>query len=152
VHVKQQTSGRFSTHPSHIAEEKISGIERGTTWLLQKASSIGPHADRWAQEVIRTRGVQGIRAVMGLLSLTSRQPCRSIDKACEIAASYGAYRLRNIRQLLKRQAAKQEQLEFMQDHPIIRDIRVYGDLVRDALCNAPRNTKESGSPDHPPRG
>jgi hypothetical protein len=137
VHVKQSGKGRFSTHPADIAPEKISGMERGTEWLLTRASTIGEHADRWAQEVIRSRGIEGIRAVIGLLSLAARQPYQLIDRACEIASSYGAYHLKNIRQLIQRQAAKQEQLEFMQEHPIIRNLDVYGDLVRDSLRKPP---------------
>ncbi len=137
VHVKQQTKGRFSTHPADILPEKISGMERGTQWLLRRAAGIGAHADRWAQEVIHSRGVEGIRTVMGLLSLVERQPCPLIDKACEIALSYGAYRLKNIRQLLQHKAAKQEQLEFMQEHPIIRSMDVYGELVRKSFGKPP---------------
>ena len=137
VHVKQSTKGRFSTHPSDIAPEKISGMERGTEWLLRRASTIGEHADRWAQEVIHSRGIEGIRTVMGLLSLADRQPCQLIDQACEIAISYGAYRLKNVRQLIQKKAAKQEQLEFMQKHPMIRSMDVYGDLVRKSLRKPP---------------
>ncbi|MDY0171184.1 MAG: IS21 family transposase [Thermoguttaceae bacterium] len=133
VHVKQQTPGRFSTHPSDIASEKIHGIERGTEWLLRRAGMIGRHADRWAQEVIRSRGIEGIRAVMGLINLADRQSCGVIDKACEIALGYGVYRLKSIRQLIDRQAPKQEQMEFIQEHPIIRNISVYGELVKSAL-------------------
>jgi len=137
LHVKQPTKGRFSTHPSDIAPEKISGMERGTEWLLGRARTIGEHADRWAQEVIRSRGIEGIRAVIGLLSLVNRHPCPLIDKSCEIAISYGAYRLKNVRQLIKHKAPKQEQLEFMQEHPIIRNLDVYGDLVRSSLRKPP---------------
>lgn len=137
VHIKQQTAGRFSTHPCDIAPEKISGIERGTEWLLKRANGIGKHADRWAQEVIASRGIEGIRAVIGLLSLADRHPRQLIDKACEIAVSYGAFRLKNVRTLVKRQAPKQEQLEFMQEHAIIRNIQVYGDLVRESLRKPP---------------
>jgi transposase len=137
VHVKAEAIGRFTTHPADVDPRKIAGIERGTTWLLQRAALLGPHADQWAQDVIRSRGIEGIRSVMGLLSLTPKHETVSIDKACEIAVSYGAYRLRNIRQLLKRQAPKQEQLEFMAEHPIIRSLDVYGDLVRTALHQPP---------------
>lgn len=137
VHVKQQTRGRFSTHPADIAPEKIGGMERGAEWLLRRASTIGEHADRWAQEVIRSRGVEGIRAVIGLLSLADRQPSPLIDKACEIAVSYGAYRLKNVRRLIDQKAAKQEQMEFMQEHPIIRSMDVYGELVRKAFRQPP---------------
>lgn len=144
VHPKQ-AKGRFSTHPGDIAPEKINGIERGTEWLLRRAGSIGEHADRWAQEVISSRGIQGIRAVLGLINLANRHPCRHIDKACEIAASYGAYRLKNVRQLIQRNAPKQEQMEFMEEHPIIRNIDTYGDLVRDAL----RRSSSASPPDAP---
>lgn len=137
VHVKQQTRGRFTTHPADIAPEKIGGMERGAEWLLRRANSIGEHADRWAQEVIRSRGIEGIRAVIGLLSLADRQPGALIDKACEIAISYGAYRLKNVRRLIDQKAAKQEQMEFMQEHPIIRSMDVYGELVRKALRKPP---------------
>jgi hypothetical protein len=41
--------------------------------------------------------------------------------------------LRSIRKLIQRQAAKQEQLEFMEEHPIIRSMDVYGELVKAAL-------------------
>jgi len=137
VHVKQPAKGRFSTHPSDIAPEKISGIERGTEWLLRRAGTIGEHADHWAQEVIASRGIEGIRAVIGLLSLADRHPCHLIDKACEIASSYGAHRLKQVRQLIQRKAAKQEQLEFIEEHPIIRSMDVYGDLVRNSLRKPP---------------
>jgi transposase len=137
AHVKQQAKGRFSTHPADIAPEKISGMERGTERLLHRASAIGEHADRWAQQVIHTRGIEGIRAVIGLLSLADRQSCPLIDKACEIAISYGAYRLKNVRRLIEEKAAKQEQMEFMQEHPIIRSMEAYGELVRKAFHNPP---------------
>jgi transposase len=145
VHVKQQTPGRFSTHPADIAPEKISGVERGTEWLLRRARAIGVHADRWAQQVIASRGIEGIRTVMGLISLSTRQPCRLIDKACEIADSYGAYKLKNVRQLIERQAPKQEQLEFMEEHPIIRNLDVYGDLVRNSLRKPPSHGRQGDS-------
>lgn len=149
VHVKQSTKGRFSTHPSDIAAEKISGMERGAEWLLQRAAAIGEHADRWAQEVISSRGVEGIRAVIGLLSLANRQPCQLINKACEIAVSYDAYQLKNIRQLIKHKAAKQEQLEFMQEHPIIRNMNTYGDLVRNSLRQPPPSWREDDTSNRP---
>ena len=144
VHVKV-TPGKFSTHPQHIAPEKISGIERGAEWLLTKAAAIGQHSDQWAQAVIRGRGIEGLRTVMGLLSMADKYTHSELDKACQIAVSYGAYRLKSIRTLLKTQAARQEQLEFMDDHPIIREIGVYGDLVRTALQNAPQRDLPTSS-------
>jgi hypothetical protein len=81
--------------------------------------------------------------------LADRQPCQLIDKACEIAISYGAYRLKNVRQLIKRKAAKQEQLEFMQEHPMIRSMDVYGDLVRNSLRKPPPSWRTDDTTSHP---
>lgn len=137
VHIKQHKRGSFSTHPAHIAAEKISGIERGTEWLLERVRWIGAHADRWAQEVIRCRRIEGVRAVLGLVNLAKRESCSQVDKACEIALSYGVLHLRSVRKLIQSQVGKQEQLEFMQEHPIIRSMDVYGDLVKTALHQPP---------------
>ena len=132
MHIKRDP-GRFSTRSEHIASQKIAYVERGTSWLLNKASLIGPHAQQWAESMVQERGIQGVRVLVGLMSLAKRHSDKSIDKACETAQTHGAYRLRTIRELIKRQAPKQEQFEFMQEHPIIRNISEYGDLIRNAF-------------------
>jgi hypothetical protein len=65
----QQVPGRFSTHQAHILPEKISGIERGTTWLLGQVDRIGPQAKAWAEKMLASRGIEGVRVLMGLLNL-----------------------------------------------------------------------------------
>jgi hypothetical protein len=66
--------------------------------------------------------------------LAQRHPCPCIEKACQIAQTHGAYRLRVIRALIKRQGPKQEQFAFIQEHPIIRSLSDYAELVRDAFA------------------
>src|SRR5713101_6574311 len=44
--------------PQHIAAEKISGVERGTAWILERIRLVGPQATRWAEGVIEARGVE----------------------------------------------------------------------------------------------
>jgi len=134
VHLRVEP-GKFSTHAAHIAPEKISGIERSTEWLLNKVSNLGEHADGWAQSVIRGRGIAGIRTVMGLLSLGDKYDWQQINEACRIAASYGAFRLKNLRKLLKKQGPHDVQQSLIDNHPIIRPIDVYGDLVRTACID-----------------
>jgi hypothetical protein len=83
--------------------------------------------------VIQHRGVQGIRVLQGLLSLGEKHTASALESACEIACSYGAYRLKSIRRLLEHEAPRQQQLEFTEEDPIIRNIGVYGELVRERL-------------------
>lgn len=128
LHVKREP-GRFATQPAHIAAEKINSVERGAAWLLNKVSLIGSHTQEWAEAMLQERGIQGVRVLQGLRSLAERHPHTSIEKACEIAHSHGAYKLRFIRALIQRQAPKQEPFEFIDTHPIIRSLSDYDELV-----------------------
>lgn len=132
VHVKVE-AGRFHTRDEHIAPEKISRIEKGTEYLLRKVGVIGAGAEQWSQSMLQHRGIEGIRVLSGLLSLGQRYPFSAVDRACEIAQTHGAYRLRAIRRLIQHQGSAQEQFEFIHEHPIIRKLSDYGDLVRSAL-------------------
>jgi len=50
--------------------------------------------------------------IQGLLSLTRRHDAAAIERACETAHGYGAFRLRTVRARIDRQAATQEQFTF----------------------------------------
>lgn len=132
LHVKHEP-GRFSTQRKHVPQEKRSGIERGTAYLLRKVGCIGPQTDRWARSMIQQRGIQGTRVLLGLLNLSGRHPADAIERACEIAFSHGACRLRTIRELLKRGGSRQATFEYLEEHPIIRSLSTYGDLVHSAF-------------------
>jgi hypothetical protein len=70
--------------------------------------------------------VEATRVLVGLQSLTHRHEAHTIERACEMALASGSYRLRTIRELLKRQTSeKQEQFEFTQEHPVIRPLQDY---------------------------
>jgi transposase len=49
--------GRFRTDAQHIAARKISTLERGAAWMIERSRRIGVHAAGWAEAVITTRGV-----------------------------------------------------------------------------------------------
>jgi transposase len=144
VHV-QQEPGRFSTLEAHVHPRKRSGVERGAAWLLSKASAVGPRTQRWAEQMIHQRGIQGVRILQGLLSLAGRHPADAIERACEIAARHGAYRLRTLRQLMDRQGDRQEQFEFLDEHPIIRPVSEYAQIVRQSLGLG--DTRSAGFPE-----
>lgn len=132
LHVRRDP-GKFSTLGEHVSPEKIGGVERGAAWLLDKVRDIGPRTHAWAEAMLAARGVEGLRVLQGLLSLEKRYSTQTLEKACEIALSYGAYRLRTIRQLLAREAPPQEPLPFLEEHPIIRPLDDYGAVVARAL-------------------
>jgi hypothetical protein len=132
VHTRHE-QGRFSTHAQHIAKEKISGLERGAAYLLNRVWVVGPFTRQWSQAIVNARGIEGTRVLQGLLSLTKKHPCEALEKACQIALSHGCWRLRAVRRLLGRKAAKQEPLPFLQEYPIIRPLADYSDIVARAF-------------------
>jgi hypothetical protein len=133
----QHEPGRFATNPQHIAPQKRSGIERGTVWWLRKAHTIGTEVGRWAETVLQQRGIHAVRVVMGLVSLAQRHRDTELEQACRVARSHAAWRLRDVRNLLKRQVPPQEQFEFIQEHPLIRSLSDYGALVHTAFEETP---------------
>jgi len=132
----QQEAGRHSTHNKHIHSRKFSKIERGAEWLLRQAAMIGSDAARWSKAMLEFRGVAGLRVLVGLRALTGRYAAKEIDRACEVALSHEMYRLRPIRELLKRgvdTGREQGEFAFLAEHEIIRDMESYGDVVRRAM-------------------
>jgi transposase len=132
THVRHEP-GRFSTQSSHIGGPKISGVERGAAWLLGKVRGIGPMSLAWAEAVIEGRGVEGVRVLQGLLNLAQKHPATDLERACDIALSHGSLRLRTLRALIRRSAARQPTLPFLDDHPLIRNLSDYGRFVHDAF-------------------
>lgn len=132
VHIRHE-QGRFSTHGQHLAKEKISGLERGANYLLDKVSLIGPQTQAWAEAMLTARGIEGTRVLQGLLALTKKHASATLETACETAHSHNCYRLRSIRQLLQRQTGRQEPLPFLDEHPLIRPLDDYAAVVARAL-------------------
>src|SRR4029079_1045410 len=60
LHVRSE-AGRFNTHGQHLAAEKISALERGAEYLLNKVRQIGPRCLDWAQAMLTARGIEGTR-------------------------------------------------------------------------------------------
>lgn len=130
----QREPGRFATDAQHIVPEKRRGIERGTAWWLEKANAIGTHAGLWAQDVLHERGIHGVRVLIGLVSLARRHPRDTVEDACRVAQSHGCKRLRDIRNLLKQSRPPvQEQFEFVAEHPLIRPLSDYSELIHVAF-------------------
>jgi transposase len=132
LHVRHEP-GRFSTLPGHIVNEKISGVERGAAWLLERVRQLGPHSSRWAEAMLQARGIEGVRVLQGLLSLAKRYRAEQLDHACDVAHSYGAFRLRTLRQLIDRDAPKQQTLALLEEDPMIRPLSEYARFVHDAI-------------------
>ncbi|HEV58127.1 MAG TPA: IS21 family transposase [Phycisphaerales bacterium] len=148
VHV-QVEPGTFQTQDRHLHDKKISQVEKGTVWLLRRSTLIGTHVEQWARQMLETRGISGVRILVGLLSLTRSYTRDQIDQACSVALTHGAIRLKTLRQLLERGGPVQQQFAFLDEHPIIRPMADYESVVQNALgteADQERSLSQKGVP------
>ena len=129
VHVRAEP-GRFASNPAHVHVHKRCLIERGGDWILRRCHQLGTSAGAWAQKLYADRGPLSLRVLQGLLALAGKHPASRLDEACRLALTHGSSQLRDLRALLARPGApEQQQLEFIQSHPLIRDLNAYQILV-----------------------
>jgi len=128
VHVRAQP-GKFNTDRKHLADRKISSVERGVEYLLTKAMRLGEGAGKWANKMIAVRGIEGVRVLQGFLSLSQRHSAEVINRASLTALEANCFRLRPLRELCRRRSEELEQLSFNDDHPIIRPLSEYQKLI-----------------------
>lgn len=96
--------------------------------MLRKALSIGVEASLWAKAMLEARGIEGVRVLQGLLYLAKKYPAAAINRASKTAHQARMFRLRPLRELIKRHS-EQEVVEFTDSHPIIRPLSEYQDLL-----------------------
>jgi len=128
VHVRV-SPGKFHTDRSHLADAKISSIERGVEYMLSRARRLGDDAGRWATQMIAVRGIEGVRVLQGFLSLAKKYPANIVNQAGDKALEAACFRLRPVRQLCKRYAEDQQELSLDEKHPIIRPLSEYQNLL-----------------------
>lgn len=99
-------------------------VEHAMAYWVRRALRLGDGCGRWAEEVVQRRGPAAIRVLQGLVQMSRKHSSEAINRACEGAATLGAWRLRDLRRLIV-EPARHEQFAFMDSHPIIRDMAEY---------------------------
>ena len=100
-------------------------------------------AEAWARALFKNRRQYGVRPALGLLSLLKANSASAVDEACAKALGIEAFTLSDVRAMLKSKTELPE-FEFMEEHPLIRDVGEYARL-------APWRTLEA-PPQHPAQG
>ena len=83
-------NGALSLHPKDFE------LSDGSVRVLIGKGAPVTTPEQWAQSMLKNRGIQGIRVLVGLLSLSRRHSCGNVEQACEIAQTHGAHRLRAV--------------------------------------------------------
>ena len=72
----------------------------------------------------QNRGYEGIRVLQGLLHLVRQHSIDALEAAAEKARRHGSWRLRDLRRLIA-QGESVVQVDFLQEHELIRDLSAY---------------------------
>lgn len=130
--------GKFTTDPSHLHSSHRRVIQQSLDHLLDRARLIGAHTGSWAEAMVQQRGPIGTRVLHGLLSLAQKHPVKALEQAAQKALHHGTWRLRDLRTLLE-QAGPTPQLDFLETHPLIRNLDLYRDCVPDCFTTPTPN-------------
>lgn len=123
VHVRAEP-GRFATADAHIHAHKRVIIERGAAYLLERCRVLGAHSGAWAEGLAAQRGPEAMRTMQGLLALAREHASGELERACGRAVHLGLWRLQDVRRLLQH-GEQVVQVDFLQAHPLIRDLSHY---------------------------
>ncbi len=104
-------------------------LQANLDYWLQRASAMGSDCQQWAHGLVQKRGLEALRSLMGLVSLSQRHSLRALNPACARPTTKAACRLRDVRALLGSCEA-QTQLAFAQHHPLIRPLSEYGVFIK----------------------
>ena len=144
VHVRVEP-GKFATDLNHVHSPYRRVVEHGQAYLLDRARLIGAHTGSWAEAMVQQRGPIGTRVLHGLLSLAQKHPVKALESAAEKALHHGTWRLRDLRDLLE-QAGPAPQLDFLETHPLIRNLDTYRDCVPDCFAASTINPEPATAP------
>jgi len=116
--------------PGQFSEALGVGGGRGTLqanldYWVARAGELGAPCAQWSQGLVQQRGPAAIRSLMGLAALTRQHTFQAVNQACARALSHNLWRLKDVRAFLHNPAV-QTHLPFVENHPLIRNLREYG--------------------------
>jgi len=118
--------GEFSTCLG--ARGRSTTVEHSVEYWRERVGKMGDSCGLWADRVLDARGAWGMRVLQGLSALTRHHTAHAINEACRRALTQNMIRLRQVRTLLAA-PTEQREMEFVSEHPLIRHLAEYGDIL-----------------------
>jgi transposase len=104
-------------------------LQSNLDYWLKRASELGPSCQQWSQGLVRRRGIEALRSLMGLRALLDKSSHRALNQACAEACARDLWRLRDVRALIGVKDS-QAQFTFAEHHPLIRELNEYGIFIK----------------------
>lgn len=125
THVKSDRPGAVKMLP----EDRIFNPSRQTTYLFNKAESIGPQTRALCELIFKEQGRTGQRRLQGIVNLARKHEAGNIESAAKKAIEKGLRNYKSFCRLVENQKSSdqiQNESSICQEHKLIRSSDDYG--------------------------
>lgn len=141
THVKSSRPGAVKMNP----EDRIFNPSRQTTYLFNKAESIGPQTRQLCELIFKEQGRPGQRRLQGIVNLARKHEGYKIEAAAGTAIERGLRSYKSFCRLVENQKSSARNLDensICQQHQLIRSADDYGQFFKTfAVGNRPAISK-----------
>jgi len=101
-HKRDDTPGRYSTHPEHMPESHRQYADRNPERFIRWAEKSGSETAQMVKTILSSRRhrEQGYRTSLGLMRLGSRYGKERLEAACKRALVFGLHSYKGVRNIL----------------------------------------------------
>ncbi len=142
VHVRI-APGKFSSCLG--AQGRRGSVEAALAYWMDRVSRMGSCVLAWSQALHEKQGVRAMRGIRGLLGFSKKHSNQAINQACEQALQRGFFRLAEVKNLIGKRSPQQN-FSFLEQHPLIRDLSEYGQLIEPFELSNPKLYENIHSP------
>lgn len=138
------SKGQFSAckgargKPRSEGDSRLTVAKSSKYWIDEVTTRIGTQSARWATALAVNRPENCIRVIQGLLQIGkgNQYASEAIEQACANALATSDYTLSYIKSWLQssasgKQVYRQEQLNFLEEHDVIRPMSVYQQFLEE---------------------
>jgi hypothetical protein len=124
-HKRDDTPGRYSTHPEHMPESHRQYADRNPERFIRWAEKSGSETAQMVKTILSSRRhrQQGYRASLGLMRLGSRYGKERLEAACKRALVFELYSYKGVRNILEAGLDK-----VALDKPIITESKTHANI------------------------
>ena len=124
-HKRDDTPGRYSTHPEHMPESHRQYADSNPERFIRWAEKSGSETAQMVKTILSSRRhrQQGYRASLGLMRLETRYGKERLEAACKRALGFGLHSYKGVRNILEAGLDK-----VALDKPVITESKIHANI------------------------
>lgn len=129
THDRATKPGERQTHRDHLPPQKLPGLERNRSDLLEQAGKIGPATQKLAEILLADPALDQLHPVGRLLRLQEKHTAERLEAACQRALEYDDLSYKTVKRILVNHLEKQPATTLVETPPARTFARPPAELV-----------------------